>query len=70
MVGRMSSPVTSRPLAVGVRTADAMLGISRGTLYPLLMAGVIPSATINSRRVIRVEMLDVFLRQREAAGQP
>ena len=63
----MSSSKSAPPaLAVSVAEAAAMLGVSRGTLYPLLMAGVIPSATIKSRRVVSVAALSRWLDERTA----
>lgn len=63
----MSSSKSAPPaLAVSVATAAAMLGVSRGTLYPLLMAAVIPSARINSRRVVPVTAIQTYLAERLA----
>lgn len=51
-------------IAVDVDTAAEMLGISRGALYPLVMAGDVPSFKIGRRRLVPVEALRSW-----AAGQ-
>ena len=49
-------PVDER-IAVDVETAAEMLGISRGALYPLVMAGDVPSFKVGRRRLVLVEAL-------------
>lgn len=44
-------------IAVDVETAAEMLGVSRGALYPLVMAGDVPSFKIGRRRLVLVEAL-------------
>lgn len=52
--GNQSSEVR---IAVDVHTAAEMLGISRGALYPLVMAGEVPSFKIGRRRLVLVDGL-------------
>jgi len=52
--GNQSSEVR---IAVDVDTAAEMLGISRGALYPLVMAGEVPSFKIGRRRLVLVDGL-------------
>lgn len=44
-------------IAVDVETAADMLGISRAALYPLVMAGEIPSFKVGRRRLVPVDRL-------------
>lgn len=41
-------------IAVDVETAAEMIGVSRACLYPLVMAGDIPSFKIGRRRLVSV----------------
>ena len=55
---RSSAPhVREVRIAVDVETAAEMLGVSRGALYPLVMAGDVPSFKIGRRRLVLVEAL-------------
>lgn len=44
-------------IAVDVETAAEMLGISRAALYPLVMAGDVPSFKVGRRRLVPVGRL-------------
>lgn len=44
-------------IAVDIETAAEMLGVSRGALYPLVMAGDVPSFKIGRRRLVPVDAL-------------
>ncbi len=50
-------PIAEGRIAVDVETAAEMLGVSRGALYPLVMAGDVPSFKIGRRRLVLVEAL-------------
>ena len=54
------------PVLLTVRQAAAMLGVSRTTLYPLVMSGKIGSLTIGSCRRIPVAEVERFVEM--AAG--
>jgi len=63
-------PVEDR-IAVDVETAAEMLGISRGALYPLVMAGDVPSFKVGRRRLVLVEALRSWAAsQAEPDGTP
>ncbi|MGI8925745.1 MAG: helix-turn-helix domain-containing protein [Tepidiformaceae bacterium] len=55
-------------LAVSVEEAARLLGVSRGKMYPLVMAGQIESFTIGTRRLIPTAALRRFVE--EQAGNP
>jgi excisionase family DNA binding protein len=54
---RVGIPPPEGRIAVDVDTAAEMLGISRGALYPLVMAGDVPSFKIGRRRLVPIEGL-------------
>ena len=49
------------PLTVSIRTASAMLGIGRSTLYVLLGAGEIETIRVGGRRLVMVTSLKAFV---------
>jgi len=51
-------------IAVDVETAAEMLGISRGALYPLVMAGEVRSFKVGRRRLVPVDSLRAWAAQR------
>ena len=54
-------------LGVDVAEAARLTGLSRATMYGLLMSGVVPSAKIGARRIVPVASLRAWLEQ-QAAG--
>lgn len=56
-------------IAVDVETAAEMLGISRASLYPLVMAGDIPSFKVGRRRLVPVGRLRDWAASRSDNGQ-
>lgn len=65
---RIAKPRDIPPLAVGIRDAARLLGVSPAWLHPRAKAGEIPSAMIGGRRLFRVAALEAFLAEREKAG--
>ena len=59
-----ASPPISR-LALSTAEAAAAYGVSRAWLYPYVSSGQLPSIKLAGRRLIRVEALELFLRDRE-----
>ena len=64
-VATVSKPSTISPLAVGLRDAARLLGVSTSWLHQRAKAGEVPSALIGGRRVFRVASLDAWLQERE-----
>jgi predicted DNA-binding transcriptional regulator AlpA len=54
-------------LTVSVQDAVAMTGLSRQVLYAHIKSGDLPSALVNSRRLIRVADLQAFIDARMVA---
>lgn len=54
-----------KPAALSVLEAAAYTGLSRSTLYRLMMAGVLPSFKLGARRLIRLSDLDRLLETAE-----
>lgn len=54
-----------KPAALSVLKAAAYTGLSRSTLYRLMMAGVLPSFKLGARRLIRLSDLDKLLETAE-----
>lgn len=61
-------------IAVDVETAAWLVGLSRGTLYPLLMCGEVPSFKVGRRRLVWVAGLRAWAAEqvpgRDAAAAP
>src|SRR5690349_13908266 len=64
---RASDHSNNRPLAVCAVEAARLLGCGRTKLFELLASGEIPSFQIGRRRLIRLETLESWLREQEAA---
>lgn len=58
---------TQDAIAVSIPEAAALVGVSRAAIYPLVMAGQIPSLKLGSRRLVLVSGLREWA-EREAAG--
>ncbi len=56
-------------IAVDVETAAEMLGISRAALYPLVIAGVVPSFKVGRRRLVPVARLRDWVADRTDGGR-
>ncbi len=54
------------PEALGMDDASAFIGVSRSTLWALTKEGKLPFIKIAGRRLVRVEALRQFLKDREA----
>ncbi len=46
------------PITVNVTTAARLVGVSRASLYPLVMSGDIPSFKLGRRRLVPVASLE------------
>ena len=57
---------TKRPLAVSPAEAAQMLGLGRTKFYELMGANEIASMKIGTRRLIRVAVLEAWLKAQEA----
>lgn len=57
-------------IAVSIEEAAEMVGIGRSTLYGKLSAGELPSMKIGKRRLIRVDALNAWVAEQEAASSP
>lgn len=61
----ITRPRDLAPLALGLRDAARMLGVSERHLQKLALAGDVPSAMIGGRRVFRLATLDRWLTELE-----
>ena len=59
-----------QPLALSIRQACAVAGVSRSTLYEEIAAGRLKSIRIGARRLILVEDLRDWLRAHREVGLP
>jgi len=66
----ITRPRDLAPLAVGLRDAARMLGVSDRHLATLARAGEVPSVMIGGRRLFRLATLDAWLADRETAAVP
>lgn len=57
------------PLAVGLRDATRLLGVSERHLWKLAVSGAIPSVMIGNRRVFRLTSLEQWLKDHEQSGR-
>ena len=57
------------PITVSVLAASELLGISRATLYPLVMAGIIPNLTVGRRRLVLVDGLRAWAAMQAGGNQ-
>lgn len=62
------APQTLPPLAVGMRDAARLIGLSPRRLQQLALAGEIPSVKIDGRRLFRLATLDRWLAERETSA--
>lgn len=67
----MTSPIDAlpEPRFVGVPQAQAVLGLSRSSVYALLNSGALRSARVGGRRLIPVTELDRFADQLQAQAR-
>lgn len=63
------APQSVPPLAVSLRDAARLLGVSDRWLWTQAQAGAVPSVMIGGRRLFRVAALDQWLRSHET-GRP
>lgn len=49
------------PLAVPMKVATKMVGLSKSTMWPMVMDGTLPSVMVGRRRLILVDGLKEFL---------
>lgn len=61
--------LATRRLAVAPAEAAQMLGLGRTKFYELLAANEITSVKIGTRRLIRVSVLEDWLKAQEAADE-
>lgn len=66
---RITLESSSEVLAVSVTKAAEMVGLSRATLYPTVMAGELKSFTIGRRRLVAVSELRRWLTEHADAKE-
>lgn len=64
------APQAVAPLAVGLRDAARLLGVSDRWLWSQSQAGAVPCSSIGGRRLFRVAALEAWLRENETGRQP